>query len=114
MSSTTKATDYTMAFEYTSLNKIHGEPDYEQLKVLKDKLKTNATKIPSDLGGGGFGHLGLVLSPAEYANISPVPYVHPLHHGVLTIPNNAFEQTEKCCRDERKCELDLFHETGNL
>ena len=29
-------------FEYQTLPKIPGEPDYEQLKILKDKLKTNA------------------------------------------------------------------------
>ena len=71
--------------------KIHGESDYEQLKNLKDKLKTNATKMPSDLGGGGFGHLGLVLFLAEYANISTVPYIRQIHPGALHIPGNTSE-----------------------
>ena len=72
-------TDYTTLFEFPTLPKIYDEPDYDQLKDLKDKLKTNATKIPSDLGEGDFGHLCLVLSPAEYANISAVPNIRPLH-----------------------------------
>ena len=67
--------DVTTFFEYPTLPKIHGEPDYKQLRNLKDKLKTNATKISSDLGGGGYGHLGLVLSRSEYANISAMAYV---------------------------------------
>ena len=64
MSDYIKNIEYKNIFEYPSLSKIHGKPDYEQLKNLKDKLKTNATKISSELGGGAFGHLGLVLSPA--------------------------------------------------
>ena len=51
MSDSIKKSDYTSMFEYQTLPKIHGQPDYEQLKSLKDKLKTNATKIPSELGG---------------------------------------------------------------
>ena len=56
-----KTTDYTSSFEYPSIPQIHGEPDYEQLKNLKDKLKSNATKIPSELGGGGGGGGGSVV-----------------------------------------------------
>ena len=86
--------DFVTLFEYPTLPKIHGEPDYPQLKDLKDKLKTNATKITSDLGGGGHGHLGLVLTPAEYATVSAVPYVEPAHPGPLIIPPNCTERTE--------------------
>ena len=94
MSDSIKKSDYTSMFEYQTLPKIHGEPDYEQLKSLKDKLKTNATKIPSELGGGGYGHLVLVLSPREYANITATPYVKPLHPGVLNIAANTSERVE--------------------
>ena len=109
-----KTTDYTSSFEYPSITKIHSEPDYEQLKKIKDKLKANATKIPSELGVGAYGHLGLVLSATEYINISAVPYVRPLHPGVLIIPPNATERTEKRLRDEYKRLMALFHETVNL
>ena len=50
--------DYTTFFAVKVLPKIHGEPDYVQLKKLKDLLKANATKVTSDLGGGAHGHLG--------------------------------------------------------
>ena len=49
-------------FEFPTLTNIHGEPTYFQLKELKNELKSNATSVTSDLGGGGNGHLGLVLS----------------------------------------------------
>ena len=111
MTEFTKKTDYTAMFEYQTLAKIHGEPDYEQLKTMKDKLKTNASKIQSELGGGGHGHLGLVLSPTEYTNISQTPYVRPLHPGVLNVAPNCTERVESRRRIEHKRDLALFHET---
>ena len=73
-------------FIHPTLTPIRGEPEYSTLKVLKNELKANASKVSSDLGGGNHGHLGLVLTPAEFAMISAVPYVRPIHPGNLTIP----------------------------
>ena len=42
--------------------------------------------MTSDLGGGAHGHLGLVLTPAEYALVSAILYVRPGHSGTLTLP----------------------------
>ena len=65
MASTTNI-DYTTFFAVKVLPRIHGEPDYVQLKNLRDLLKANASRVTSELGGGGHGHLGLILTPAEY------------------------------------------------
>ena len=68
MTSTTANIDYIKTnFEYPVLTKISGKPDYENLKIIKEELKANAGKVQCDLGGGNDGHLGLVLSDAEYA-----------------------------------------------
>ena len=67
--------DYLKFFAMKTLPKIHGEPDYPQLKTLKDHLKANASRVTSELGGGGHGHLGLILTPVEYVTVSPVPYI---------------------------------------
>ena len=61
--------DVTNAFP-TAVTKITGEPNYESLKNLKDELKANAASIPTTLGGGTHGYLGLILSPAAYAVVS--------------------------------------------
>ena len=61
-------------FEFRVLTKAHGEPTYEKLKAIKNELKSNACSVASDLGGGTHGHLGLVLTAAEYAAISQIPY----------------------------------------
>ena len=43
--------------------------------------------VYSDLGGGDNGYLGLILSPYKYNIISFMPFIHPLHPGILVIPN---------------------------
>ena len=75
-----------MYFEYKELTKIHGEPNYESIKCLHLQIKTNAGSVPSNLGGGNFGHLGLVVTQAKYALISNAPFVCPVHPGPCVIP----------------------------
>ena len=58
------------SFQYPVLTKVHDTPTYEVLKRIKDEIKANATNVQCDLGGGKHGHLGLVLTPAEYATIN--------------------------------------------
>ena len=58
-------------FEHPVLNKIRGEPTYETLHNKKNELKSNASSIPTTLGGGNNGYLGMILTPAEYHRIAP-------------------------------------------
>ena len=48
-----------------------------------NELKTNATKVPTDLGGRQHGHLGLVVTLAEYEAIPGTPYNHTQHPGAV-------------------------------
>ena len=72
--------DFTNAFP-NHLTPIAGEPTYQTLKELKDQLKANAASIPTTLGGGHHGYLGLILSPAAYATISPTAFAEPAYPG---------------------------------
>ena len=72
--------DVTNAFP-TTVTKITGEPNYESLKNLKDELKANAASIPTTLGGGTHGYLGLILSPAAYATIAATQFIAPIYPG---------------------------------
>ena len=72
-------------FIHPTLTTVHGEPTYAALKILKLELLANASRVTSDLGGGSHGHLGLVLTPTEYQNISQLLYLAPVHPGILTI-----------------------------
>ena len=57
-------------FQHKVLTKVHGQPSYESLQILSTELKANAASVPSTLGGGLYGHLGLVLSLERYASHS--------------------------------------------
>ena len=75
-------------FQHKVLAKIHGCPTYESLQNLSTELKANASSVPSTMGGGQHGHLGLLLSNVRcnaLANTvhgvtpgNPCPFVPPL------------------------------------
>ena len=57
-------------FDYPKLTKIEGEPTIMTLLKLKNELKANAQSVPTVLGSGQHGHLGLVLTTAVYENVA--------------------------------------------
>ena len=79
-SSVPSVEDITNAFP-TPITTITGEPNYESLKTLKEQLKANAASIPTTLGGGNHGYLGLILSPAAYTTITATQFVEPVYPG---------------------------------
>ena len=89
-------TDYTSTnFEYPVLTKIHGIPIYEALRRIKDEMKANAASVPCDLGGGAYGHLGLILTEVGYTKIAVTPYVRPIHPVILNIVPGTVQYTTK-------------------
>ena len=81
-------------FEHLVLTEIRGEPTYETLHHIKNELKANASSVPTTLGGGNHGYLGMILSPAEYLRIAPTdPFTRPPNPGVL-VPNTAGTATQ--------------------
>jgi hypothetical protein len=78
-------------FEYTDLDRIHGEPNPENLLRFQKQLKANARTVYSNLGGAQHGHLFLVLSPTAYALISNTAFVRPTHPRLLLIPAGSTE-----------------------
>ena len=98
-------------FEFPSLTRIHGEPNYDSLKIVKDELRSNATSVTSDLGGGAYGHLGLVLTNVEYQVVSPTAYNRPNHPGPLIIPIGTAQHEATRLREEHKTSIRLFRET---
>jgi hypothetical protein len=64
-------------FPHSSLPKVTGEPTFEDLKVIRRLLNTNAMSVSSYVGGGRHGHLGIIMTKKEYfsiaADVFPVP-----------------------------------------
>jgi hypothetical protein len=87
-------------FEFRTLTKIHGEPTYESLKSMTNQLKANACSVTSDLGGGSHGHLGLIMTPTEYALVSSVLYLRHAHPGALAIYTGTLQHEAKRLQKE--------------
>jgi hypothetical protein len=64
-------------FPHFSLPKVTGDPTFENLKVIRRLLNTNAMSVASYEGGGRHGHLGIIMTNEEYFSIAvdvfPVP-----------------------------------------
>ena len=69
--------DFDNYFEHKQLDKIYGEPDTRSLQKVFKQLKRNARSIPSTLGGGQYGHLFMVIPPAEWNNLPGAVAVVP-------------------------------------
>lgn len=65
-------------------------PDAFTVRRLKKEVVQCAIAIPSDLGGGAHGLLGLVIPAADYATIVPAtPFVRPAAPAPLNVQHNA-------------------------
>ena len=74
-------TDITAHFPHPVLDIITGTPTYTTLAPLFVHLNANASEIPSVLGGGSHGHLGLTLPPTEYVALTNSLFVSPTYPG---------------------------------
>ena len=73
-------------FQIKVLPKIHGEPKFENLKTLRNQIKSNAGSVTTHLGGGALGCLDVLFSIAEYARAAPgTPSVRLPNPGLLVI-----------------------------
>ena len=74
-------------FQHKVLSRIHGTPTYETLHMILTELKANASSVPTTLGGGLHGHLGLLLSDARYTALTTnVLFATPINPGPFTPP----------------------------
>jgi hypothetical protein len=69
--------ELTAGFPHSSLPKVTGEPMFEDLKVIRRLINTNAISVASYEGGGRDRHLGIIMTNKEYfaitVDVFPVP-----------------------------------------
>ena len=97
-------------FETKELTPIRGEPSPDTILGLRNQLKSNARSVLSNLGGGTNGHLALVLSPAQYALLSNIPFEKPMHPGALVIPPGTTLHMTTTLKDLHQEHLRVFRE----
>ena len=58
--------DIVRGFPHQELPKIVGEPTFDLLQDTHRKLSTNAASVPTALGGGAHGYLGMTTPGNTY------------------------------------------------
>ena len=62
---------------------IDRKPTLHDIRLLKRQINANAMAITSTKGGGTFGHLAILMLPADYnALASTQPWINPVHPGL--------------------------------
>ena len=64
-------------------------PTYHALHQMKLEMNINALSVYSNLRGVTHVHLGILMTNTNYATLSSVAYVRPMHPIILQIPSNA-------------------------
>eukprot|EP00957_Ditylum_brightwellii_P156780 11932736-Ditylum_brightwellii.AAC.1 len=95
-------------FPHPTLQRIEGEPDYAEINTLMQQLYKNAATIPSSLGGGAHGHIGLVMEPILYSSLSATACNAPSEPTRTTLPGNASSQVWYDEDNHNKKELDTY------
>jgi hypothetical protein len=71
------AKDVMASFPHPVLPTVQGKPDYQTIHATRKFLQANLRAIDTHLGAGTLGHLGLSISDASYAMISPTTDAGP-------------------------------------
>ena len=112
-SSTRSAQDFFDNFVANTHHPIEGQPTYADLNQLRTTLYKEAARVPSTLGRGTCGHLGLIMSPALYATISPVAWIAPALPVLANFQNMTGPQIA-AEKDRYQQALREFQEVKNL
>jgi hypothetical protein len=86
--------DVIASFPHPILPTVQGEPDYQTIHAIRKLLQANSRAIDTHLGGGTLEHLGLIVSDASYAMISPDIDIHPTIWVIPPVPGRAPANTD--------------------
>ena len=70
-------------FPVKTLPIISGGPAYAATNHMVQALYGNAAYLATTLGGGGHGHVGIIMMPPLYATLTTTPYITPVDPGIL-------------------------------
>ena len=71
------------SFIHKTIPKVYGRPTYEKIAEVHRLLTANAASIKSSLGGGAFGHLGIMLEGTAYFTQTGAVFNAPVFPGEL-------------------------------
>ena len=73
----TSIDDIVTKFPTKFLPPIPDEPDYDCISQLNQIMYGNAATLPTTLGCGAHGHVGLIMKATLYVTLAATPYVTP-------------------------------------
>ncbi len=59
-------TDIRDEIHKETITKIHGQPMSHDLTNLEKEIIAILANIPTTLGGGNYGHIGVIMDPTDY------------------------------------------------
>ena len=114
---TITAKTYKDLLEYKELTPIHGKPDVDTLSIIFQQLKRNAQCIPTTIGGGRLGYLGLVLKPQVYMTVpNSAVFIRPQHPGPFVPTGGPLRTAAEVAKEKMgyEEELRLYNECNTV
>jgi len=66
-----------------TVTKIHGQPTSHDLTNLEKEIISILANIPTTLGGGNYGHVGVIMDPTDYTTMTGgTSFVNPVNPGI--------------------------------
>ena len=76
-------TDIRDEIRKETVTKIHGQPTSQDLTNLEREIVAILANIPTTLGGGNHGHVGVIMDPTEYNTMTGgIDFVNPANPGI--------------------------------
>ncbi|KAL7474037.1 hypothetical protein ACHAW6_000036, partial [Cyclotella cf. meneghiniana] len=103
------------SFKAYDFTKIDGQPTDESLNLLIRELTNAAASIPTTLGGGNHGHIGMVVEESEYitflnGNVTFDAPSNPGAYPTTVDENNAAKREEQVTKHKEQKLVFLTHE----
>jgi hypothetical protein len=86
--------DVIASFPQPLLPTVQVDPDNQTIHAIRKFLQANSRAIDTHVGGGTLGHLGLIMSDASYAMISPTTDAGPTLWIIPQAPGRAPSNTD--------------------
>jgi hypothetical protein len=107
--------DIIAKFPNKTIPTIHGEPDYAAISNIVQLMYGNAASLPTTLGGGQHGHVGLIMTPILYTTLSNTPYTLPVDPGPSPIhARNAAGAAIETTRLNHQEEQQIYDNNQNM
>jgi hypothetical protein len=106
--------DIVAKFPTKTIPTTTGEPNYASISNMVQTLYGNAASLPTTLGGGQHGHVGLIMTPILYATLANTAYIPPNDPGATPNPIGTTTVAREIIRLDHKEERRIYDNHQNM